>query len=218
MKLKNLSRLTALLLAVMTLFSTALAETYALDLGDLTEAGLEFFIWLTKCETCREALLDNGIYPWPECAEGYGGLYDHLNALTVTERYSLLNGMDADLRQAYIDAHAAHVADGKTALLCTCDAGNGTEPGGGHDASCPWHNVLVAGLNERTDADGNTYYILALMDADGNLVEVATAVRHPKDPDHYYLKDNETGLYVAYLEWDENGNARIVPLKSEYAD
>lgn len=193
MKLKNLSRLTALLLAVMTLFGTAMAETYALDLGDVTEAVLDHFLWLMKCETCREALLDNGIYPWPECAKDFGGLYDHLASLTLEERYTLLNGMDANLRQAYIDAHNAHVADGKAPLLCN------------------------AGLNERTDADGNTYYVLALKDADGNLAEVATAVKHPKDTKHYYLKDNKTGLYVAYLEWDVNGNACIVPLKSEYA-
>lgn len=104
------------------------------------------------------------------------------------------------------------------ALLCTCgatvadDDWHPVAPGPDHAENCPWHSEYKEGLNECVDENGETYFVLALKGEDGTLSDVAHAVRHPKEPDHYYLKDNKTGLYVAYL--DDNGN--IVPLKSKY--
>lgn len=102
------------------------------------------------------------------------------------------------------------------ALMCSCvvtdtiDDWHPRAPGAGHEADCPWH--IEQGLHDVCDANGELLYqSLMLTDESGNLVEIARAEKHPLDPDHFYLKDMKSGLYVAYV--DENGN--IIPLESD---
>lgn len=106
--------------------------------------------------------------------------------------------------------------DEMRALMCTCDVTDTIDdwhpraPGAGHAANCPWH--IEQGLHDVCDANGELLYqSLMLTDESGNLVEIARAEKHPLDPDHFYLKDMKSGLYVAYV--DENGN--IIPLESD---
>lgn len=170
-------------------------------------AGLDVF---TKCENLpTECAL---IQHWIDTQAAPMTIYTEMNALRAAPGYTA----DSKKYDRYF-ALCMHLGehDEALSLICNCgkvDGKNLVIPGPAHDETCPWHSAYKAGLNECTDENGETYYVLALAGADGTVSEVAKAVKHPKDPDHYYLKDDKTGLYVAYL--DENGN--IVPLKSDY--
>lgn len=137
-------------------------------------------------------------------------IYADLEALKSAPGYTADGKKYDRYFAAYMHAAMAHpeVYD----LLCACDYPMPAPGHEGHDASCPWR--IEQGLNPILDENGYTVaYRLVVTDENGNLVEVARAEKHPKDPFHIYIRDLETGLYVAYL--DDNGN--IVPLKSEHA-
>lgn len=137
-------------------------------------------------------------------------IYTEMNALRAAPGYTAAGEKYDRYFATWLHFQAHEEA---TALMCTCGEYPLEKPSDKHDADCPWHSAYKAGLNECTDENGETYYVLALAGADGAVSEVAKAVKHPLDPDHYYLKDTKTGLYVAYV--DENGN--IIPLESDRA-
>lgn len=112
-------------------------------------------------------------------------------------------------------------------MFCDCcftTDGNGNytfdgimnHPDAPHLEDCPWHDkqTLSAGLSPVLGADGAIEgYTLAVQGTTGKAKLVATAEK--LDENYFYFKDEETGLYVAYLHFDEAGDAWIIPLPSE---
>lgn len=126
--------------------------------------------------------------------------------------------------------HAAWQAEQGTTyydheLFCSCvSSGTSTEdfcmlsPDAEHDVSCGWYNGSpVLELTAETDDAGNVVrYVLSMTDENGDTVIIA--VTEMLDGVHHYFKDVNSGLYVAWLRTDENGDQWIVPLTSENED
>ena len=93
MKLNYLSRLTALLLALIMMGTYALADD-GTSLGDLTINTLDTtetandLISQDYCETCAKDVASAGLTEWP--VTGDDCLYKHLAALTPSEAYAML--------------------------------------------------------------------------------------------------------------------------------
>lgn len=159
MKLNNLSRLTALLMAIMMLAMTgAVAEDSGIDIGDLTGgylANTDAAVALIEagyCSICAGELSQLSVTTWP--AEGYICLHDHLSALTVEEAYQYLYTLYLDyddyyVYQAYINAHANHVTQAtgdskRDAVICydnSCTTNPLTAPGPKHMSDCLWYQA-----------------------------------------------------------------------------
>lgn len=179
MKLNNLSRLTALLMAIMMLaMASAMAEDAGIDLDDLTggylselEQTTALIDTLTEagyCATCAKDVASAGLTEWPMI--GYDCLYKHLAELTPSEAYDMLIGYDnADtaegdaLYEAYINAHNNHVYNAQIAgssdypaVICDGCSYLVLQPGvEGHDENCPWHDEeYTPGVS--TDVDVST--------------------------------------------------------------
>lgn len=150
MKLKNLSRLTALLMALSIFCGVAFAEgTAVYDVtGNFMEEIYKYMVTINmyfngKCLKCAYALAKNGVTTWP--ADGDDCLYEQLEKLSSdSERYTLLTNASESLRTAYVEAHAYH--NGK--LLCTCDEMHA--PGNDHAAGCPWYEANVVNGSNST--------------------------------------------------------------------
>lgn len=110
-------------------------------------------------------------------------------------------------------------------LLCSCVVGSGVtsddcvlSPYDEHYGTCGWYNSQPQlQLKAGTDADGNPSYTLYL-EIDGE--EVVLAVSAMLDGERHYFRDardGELGLYVAYLEIDDDGTCWLIPLQSENA-
>lgn len=95
MKLNNLSRLAALLLAVMMLGTSFAWADSSIDLSEFTGTYMDCVAWAAEmedagyCTTCLDALARYYIKTWP--AEDDKCLYAHLASMTVMERYNLLS-------------------------------------------------------------------------------------------------------------------------------
>ena len=157
MKLNNLSRLTALLMAIMMLaMSSAVAENSGTDIGDVTGgylANTDAAVALIEagyCSICAGELAQLSVATWP--VEGYICLHDHLSALTVEDAYQYLYTLYLDydnyyVYQAYINAHANHVTQAtgdskRDAVMCynsSCTTNPITAPGPKHLADCLWY-------------------------------------------------------------------------------
>lgn len=164
MKLNNLSRLTALLMAVM-LCSIPCASASGIDWSDLTGTQLaivsnaEQMISAGYCETCSQDVASAGLTAWP--IADYNCLYVHLKELTPSEAYDMLIGYynaitdegDA-LYEAYINSHNNHVYNAKIAgssdypaVICHEDC-SATKwplqiPGStNHSETCPWYDAV----------------------------------------------------------------------------
>ena len=226
MKLNNLSRLTALLLALMiATFSVAVAESTGME-----QTGSDYEI-LMGGGACGE---DNA-----NCT-----LLTTLRGMEASERYDYLLGIFEGSEEGSTTVAGAqyhhyfmhYQKNTDTDLLCICNmiSEDGIFEGypmamfpygdENHLDDCPWKNAtegeptLVQGLNPIVDEEGKiTGYELALVDANGNLAVVATT--DILDEKYFYFKDVNSGLYVAYLheEEDAEGNVTqwIIPLLSE---
>lgn len=159
MKLNNLSRLTALLMAIMMLaMASAVAEDSGIDLGDLTGdyvASLDAAVEMVEagyCSICADELANKSITEWP--VEGCQCLYLHLADMSVSQAYEYLYELatgtydQQDLYWAYIQAHNTHNINNPTAcpsIICWKDNCSKfvqyapVAPGAAnHDATCPW--------------------------------------------------------------------------------
>lgn len=168
MKLNNLSRLMALLMAMMMLSTVGASAATSFDLGEVTYDTLQQadaaakMIADNKCSLCTETLTNLGLLTWP--IDGYDCLHTHLASMTPNEVYQMLYDLDKGtsaeytLSQAYINAHNSHVdaTDDKylAAVICygfDCYKNPPTAPGPSHvhvlldDGSvdtantCPWY-------------------------------------------------------------------------------
>ena len=136
------------------------------------------------------------------------------------EVYTYLSSLDYDARfNLLMHAGAAHPQSEK--LLCTCfftdDAGDLllVSPGTEHNTDCPWYadppvtSAVVPMTNPRGSVES---YSLVLTNTSGQLATAATTTC--LDGMYHYFRDEQTGMYVAYLHFDENGQPWIVPLTS----
>ena len=191
MKLKNLSKLTALLLAMVMLLSTVAASAEGLDFTDTDYncALLEKILSLPTAQERSDTLL----------------LYDADSIAALMFLYY------ANETYGYMDAYPEH--------LCYCYTDTlypyGSEE---HAEECPWHGsgeVVTGIVPGATDENGNVIsYNLVVLDAAGNPVTVAKSTM--LDETYHYFQDmTGSKLYVAYLYIDENGDQWIIPLKSE---
>lgn len=193
MKLNNLSRLTALLLAIMMLTSV-IATGEGLDFTDVdyNRALLEKILSLPTAQERSDTLMK----------------YD---ADSI-----------AALMWLYYDNDAYGYMDAYPEALCYCYAEkeNTLYPyqDSRHNIDCPWCDdaeVVTGIVPGATDAAGNvTSYNLILLDVDGNPVTVAKSTM--LDGKYHYFQDTTTNLYVAYLHTDESGAQWIIPLESKY--
>ena len=156
MKLNNLSRLTALLLALMLLPLHALATGTSLDdlTGDMLDTydTVAEFVEAGYCEVCAGSLYSESITEWP-IAE-YTCLYDHLKGFAsasasydyLTDLFYDEEGNGYDLYWAYMSSHNTHVIDhAYEIIICydefDCYSSPIVQPGAAnHDESCPWHD------------------------------------------------------------------------------
>ena len=218
MKLNTLSRLTALLMALMmTVLSVAVAETTGMD---QTSDDYDLLLAGGECsdtnENCTVLTTLKGYTP----AERYDYLCNLFNS--SEEGASRVAGV-------LLHHYFLHYKEGKdTDLLCMCNmldtpAEFDVIPlypyqDSRHNIDCPWcgaAEVVTGIVPGATDAAGNvTSYNLILLDVDGNPVTVAKSTM--LDGKYHYFQDITTNLYVAYLHTDESGAQWIIPLESKY--
>lgn len=107
-------------------------------------------------------------------------------------------------------------------LLCSCVVSGAAasdacmlHPDDDHAVSCGWYSGSpVLELTAETDAAGDVVrYILTLTDEEG--AQSVVAMTEKLDGVRHYFKDVASGLFVAWLYTDENGDQWIVPLTSE---
>lgn len=106
-------------------------------------------------------------------------------------------------------------------LLCSCVVSGAAageacmlHPDADHDASCGWYEgAPVLKLTAETDESGSVVRYLLTATVDGESVVIAHT--EMLDGVRHYFKDNATGLFVAWLQTDENGVQWIIPLESE---
>lgn len=152
MKLNNLSRLTALLLAIMLLAMTsAIAEDTGTDLGDVTGDMLDTYATTEEmvaagyCPYCAEYVVEAGI-DWPVVE--HKCLYDYLDTLTPSQAYDLLIGyynagteVGDTLYEVYIWSRQTHITSTEPdpQIICYDCSYVVLQPGiEGHDEFCPW--------------------------------------------------------------------------------
>lgn len=154
MKLNNLSRLAALLVAIMMLGVTSASA--AIDFSDLTGSDLSStdqiaaMVEAGYCAYCSEEIVSNGL-AWP--VDGFTCLYQHLASMDASSAYDMLNGYytaGTDEGDAYYEAyfwsHQRHVDDGaQSAVICygfDCTSFPLKQPGAEYhtDTECPWHD------------------------------------------------------------------------------
>ena len=147
MKLNNLSRLTALLLA-MTILMTSIAWADPVTEEDYTADNYAEML-AAQTGTCEICVLET---EFPTTDHNGNAItitcgYDYLESLgSHTERYNFLTYVYAELDYgsfgALYSVHEQHVEAGKESLLCTCEGRANTDlqiPGAAnHDENCPW--------------------------------------------------------------------------------
>ncbi len=181
MKLNNLSRLTALLIAVM-LCSIPCASASGIDWSDLTGTTLdavdlaaEMVSEENRCSICANELTTRGYTEWP--VENFDCFHTYLASMTVEEAYQMLYELDMSddfaLAQVYINAHANHVTQAtgdqkKEAVICynfDCSKNTfDTPPGPSHiQGTCPWYQetLYVPTTPVTTEPDVSTPDVLA---------------------------------------------------------
>ena len=152
MKLNNLSRLTALLLALTMILPTFAVAEDGTAIDDLTAtklaqmASAEEMIAAGKCSICAGEVTNLNILEWPvaeaDCLHAYLGT---LAAPAAYEMLLALYDAKSSLYDAYINAHQKHVRDnGAQWTICydECAAYGGYKvaaPGPTHtQGTCPW--------------------------------------------------------------------------------
>lgn len=154
MKLNNLSRLAALLVAIMMLGVTSASA--ATSFSDLTGSDLSStdqiaaMVEAGYCAYCSEEIVSNGL-AWP--VDGFTCLYQQLASMDASSAYDMLNGYytaGTDEGDAYYEAyfwsHQRHVDDGaQSAVICygfDCTSFPLKQPGAEYhtDTECPWHD------------------------------------------------------------------------------
>lgn len=165
MKLNNLSRLMALLMAMMMLCVCSAGAESGIDWSNLTGTQLavvsnaEQMISAGYCETCSKDVASAGLTAWP--IADYKCLYVHLKEITPSEAYDMLIGYfnanteegDA-LYEAYINSHNNHVYNAKMAgssdypaVICHEDCSATKTPlqipgSNNHSETCPWYDAV----------------------------------------------------------------------------
>lgn len=152
MKLNNLSRLTALLLALTMILPTFAVAEDGTAIGDLTAtklaqmASAEEMIAAGKCSICAGEVTNLNILEWPVAEANC--LHAYLGTLAAPAAYEMLLALydaKSSLYDAYINAHQKHVRDnGAQWTICydECAAYGGYKvaaPGPTHtQGTCPW--------------------------------------------------------------------------------
>ena len=161
MKLNNLSRLTALLMAMMMLCVCSAGAESGIDWSNLTGSLLAdtdaatALIEAGYCSLCVEEMAKVGITTWP--ATSFVCLHTQLANLSAGEAYDMLYPLyEAKdwLYDAYINAHEAHVTTAteeykrEAAICCDgCSEFTGYKvplPGPSHTQGvCPWYQETL---------------------------------------------------------------------------
>lgn len=156
MKLNNLSRLTALLLAL-TMFLSSVAWADPVAEGDYTADNYAEML-AAQTDTCATCVneMTNGDFPTTDHKGNTISItcsYEYLKGLgSPMERYNFLDYvyntlLDSTGFAALYTTHEQHVEDGAASLLCTCPDRANTDlrvPGPeNHAETCPWVDDTV---------------------------------------------------------------------------